>query len=62
MQSKTVKRFVNVTAWLVQECWRGDLCKNLGVGEHCFQFLLLLVLLRSNIKRMKKKMTVFCPN
>lgn len=33
----------------------GDLCKNLGVGEHCFQFLLLLVLLRSNIKRMKKK-------
>lgn len=33
----------------------GDLCKNLGVGEHCFQFLLLLVLLRSNIQRMKKK-------
>lgn len=49
--------------WMLRCGWcrnvGGDLCKNLGVGEHCFQVLLLLVLLRGNIKRMKKKWLYF---
>lgn len=31
MQSKTVKRFVNVTAWLVQECG-GGFVQEFGCG------------------------------
>lgn len=31
MQSKTVKRFVNVVAWLVQECW-GGFMQEFGCG------------------------------
>lgn len=32
MQSKTVKRFANILAWLMQECLRGEFVQEFGRG------------------------------